>query len=90
MWGYQSKFFKFWRDAKGQTQHFATDARFAYLHIKGKEIRYTFVEATKLILNQKELFSSFVNTFYTLQPDGKLYRSAREKWEAWEDVVKGP
>jgi len=79
-----------WTDAKGRTQHFATDARFAYLRIQRGQVRYAFVEATRLILNQKELFSSFVNSFYTLQPDGKLYRSAREKWESWEDVVKEP
>jgi hypothetical protein len=73
----------------GANSHtFATDARWAVLRIRSKQVGFAFVEATRLQLDNRDLWHAFVNSFYTYQPSGALVRSAPEKWESWEDVVE--
>ena len=78
----------FWKDAAHRSHRMDTDARWAYAEISNDKINFAFVEATKLLVDQKEIFSSFENSFYTFVSDGKLIHPAREKWECWEDTVK--
>ncbi len=76
-----------WQEGN-QPRLLSTDARWAVLRIRSKRVHFSFVEATRLRLDDRDLWHSFVNSFYTFQPSGELVRSAAEKWESWEDEVE--
>ncbi len=77
----------FWKDAAGRRHQMNTDARWAYVEISNSSAKFAFVEATQLRLDQKKLFTSFENSFYSYLSDGELVHSGAEKWESWEDTV---
>ena len=62
-----------------------TDARYCYLHQKGKELFYSFFNASKLILNGQVVFEA--PGMIHGQDDGSYHRYGVPKWMAWEDKV---
>ncbi len=78
----------FWKDLSGHAHRFDTDARWAYVEISKNKADFAFVEGTKLVMDKKNLFSSFENSFYSYLSDGELVHPGFEKWESWENTVR--
>ena len=62
-----------------------TDARYCYLHQRGKNLLYSFFKASKLELGGKTIFQAEGQEFG--QDDGSYRRWGVSKWVAWEDEV---
>lgn len=63
-----------------------TDARYCYLHRRGKNLLYSFFKASKLDLSGETIFQAEGQVFG--QDDGSYRRWGVSKWVAWEDEVE--
>ena len=62
-----------------------TDARYCYLHKRGKNLSYSFFKATKLIFQGKPIFEA--KGQFMGQDDGSYLKWGVPEWVAWEDQV---